>query len=81
MRSHSLFLSVSQIKQLDSQSAQSIDSVKTLYVMKSRPLQDQLVDSIYKSKDTTGAVAAQRREDVFTDVSETICWFVRSLLT
>ncbi|XP_036968583.1 fibrinogen alpha chain isoform X2 [Acanthopagrus latus] len=57
-----------QIKQLDSQSAQSIDSVKTLYVMKSRPLQDQLVDSIYKSKDTTGAVAAQRREDVFTDV-------------
>ncbi|KAM8747559.1 fibrinogen alpha chain-like isoform 1-T1 [Acanthopagrus schlegelii] len=57
-----------QINQLDSQSAQSIDSVKTLYVMKSRPLQDQLVDSIYKSKDTTGAVAAQRREDVFTDV-------------
>lgn len=58
-----------QINQLDSQSAQSrAESVKTLYVMKSRPLQDQIVDSIYKSKDTTGSVAAQRREDVFNDV-------------
>uniref|UniRef100_A0A671UFC9 Fibrinogen alpha chain n=1 Tax=Sparus aurata TaxID=8175 RepID=A0A671UFC9_SPAAU len=57
-----------QINQLDSQSAQRIDSVKTLYVMKSRPLKESNVDSIYKSSDTTGAVAAQRREDVFTDV-------------
>ncbi|KAM7376901.1 hypothetical protein PAMA_013600 [Pampus argenteus] len=52
-----------QIKQLDSQ-AQSIESVSTLYVMKSRVLKDTPGDSIYKSKD----VAAQRTEDVFPEV-------------
>uniref|UniRef100_A0A672HJZ9 Fibrinogen alpha chain n=1 Tax=Salarias fasciatus TaxID=181472 RepID=A0A672HJZ9_SALFA len=40
-----------QIQQLDSQSAQSIESVGTLYVMKSRPLKDIVVDTHYKSKD------------------------------
>ncbi|XP_051251163.1 fibrinogen alpha chain [Dicentrarchus labrax] len=54
-----------QISQLDSQSAQNIESVGTLYVMKSRPLQGVIVDSIYKSKD----VAAQQREDMFPEVN------------
>lgn len=53
-----------QIKQLDSQAAQNIESVGTLYVMKSRPLQSVTVDSIYKSKD----VAGQQREDLFPEV-------------
>ncbi|XP_070785972.1 fibrinogen alpha chain-like [Enoplosus armatus] len=50
-----------QIDQLDSQSAQNIETVGTLYVMKSRPLQGVIVDSIYKS--------AQQTEDVFPEVN------------
>lgn len=58
-----------QVKQLDSQSAQTIESVGTLYVMKSRPLQDSLVDSIYKSKDIpTGAAAQEQVQDMFPEV-------------
>jgi len=59
-------LSVPQVQQLDSKSAQNIESVGTLYVMKSRPLKNVVVDSIYKSKD----VAAQRREDMFPEVKD-----------
>uniref|UniRef100_A0A3B4VCE8 Fibrinogen alpha chain n=1 Tax=Seriola dumerili TaxID=41447 RepID=A0A3B4VCE8_SERDU len=53
-----------QVSQLDSQSPQRIESVGTLYVMKSRPLKDAIVDSVYKS--SHGSVAAQKREDVET---------------
>ncbi|XP_054912139.1 fibrinogen alpha chain-like [Poeciliopsis prolifica] len=54
-----------QVNQLDAQAAQSVDTVRTLYVMKSRPLQDVIVDSRFKSKD----VAAQRTEDLFPQVN------------
>ncbi|XP_069580702.1 fibrinogen alpha chain-like [Brachyistius frenatus] len=57
-----------QIDQLDSRSAQNIESVGTLYVMKSRPLQGVVVDSIYKSGDVDGRVSAQQKEDVFPEV-------------
>lgn len=55
---------ICQLKQLDSQSAQSVESVKTLYVMKSRPLKDDPVDSLHKSKPLDG----QQREDMFPEV-------------
>ncbi|XP_023279906.1 fibrinogen alpha chain isoform X1 [Seriola lalandi dorsalis] len=55
-----------QVSQLDSHSPQRIESVGTLYVMKSRPLKEAIVDSIYKS--SHGSVAAQKREDVFPEV-------------
>ncbi|XP_018518875.1 fibrinogen alpha chain [Lates calcarifer] len=58
-----------QITQLDSQPAQSIESVGTLYVMKSRRMQDTNVDSIYKSGATGATVSAQRRQDMFPDVN------------
>lgn len=53
-----------QVNQLDAQVAQSVDTVGTLYVMKSRPLQDVIVDSRFKSKD----VAGQRTADLFPQV-------------
>ncbi|XP_076580936.1 uncharacterized protein LOC143316958 isoform X2 [Chaetodon auriga] len=58
-----------QINQLDSHSAQNIESVGTLFVMKSRPLQDVIVDSIYKSKNVDSTVAGQQKEDMFPEVS------------
>ncbi|XP_070849953.1 fibrinogen alpha chain [Chaetodon trifascialis] len=58
-----------QISQLDSHSAQNIESVGTLFVMKSRPLQDVVVDSIYKSKDVDSKVAGQQKEDMFPEVA------------
>ena len=58
-----------QITQLNSQFQSPQESVGTLYVMKSRPLQDVHVDSIYKSKDVSGGrVAAQQKEDMFPEV-------------
>ncbi|KAK5606880.1 hypothetical protein CRENBAI_014121 [Crenichthys baileyi] len=54
-----------QLSQLDSRAAQSVESVGKLYVMKSRPLQDVVVDSRFKSKD----VAAQQKEDMFAQVN------------
>ncbi|XP_043954612.1 fibrinogen alpha chain [Gambusia affinis] len=54
-----------QVNQLDAQVAQSVETVGTLYVMKSRPLQNVIVDSRFKSKDA----AAQRREDLFSQVN------------
>lgn len=72
VRSYVLFLSVSQVNQLDAHSAQNVETVGTLYVMKSRPLQDVLVDSIYKS----GArVEAQKTEDMFPEVRGTLYRF------
>ncbi|KAM3857515.1 fibrinogen alpha chain-like [Diretmus argenteus] len=56
-----------QVQQLDSQSAQSIDTVKTIYVMKSRLLKDVEVDTRYKSKDVDGGAGGQR-EDFFPEV-------------
>ncbi|KAM9717634.1 uncharacterized protein ACNS7B_021255 [Menidia menidia] len=53
-----------QVQQLSTQAAQSIEAVGSLYVMKSRPLKDVLVSSIYKSKD----VAGQQKEDMFPEV-------------
>uniref|UniRef100_A0A3B5A9I0 Fibrinogen alpha chain-like n=1 Tax=Stegastes partitus TaxID=144197 RepID=A0A3B5A9I0_9TELE len=55
-----------QVQQLDSQLDQNVESVGTLYVMKSKPLQDVLVDSIYKSG---AGVAAQKKEDFFPEVN------------
>ncbi|XP_035005366.2 fibrinogen alpha chain isoform X2 [Hippoglossus stenolepis] len=56
-----------QINQLDSRSAQNIQSAGTLYVMKSRLMKDVHVDSIFKSASgpTTGA---QQTQDIFADV-------------
>ncbi|KAM8898160.1 fibrinogen alpha chain [Spinachia spinachia] len=54
-----------QVNQLDSQSVQDIESVGTLYVMKSRPLKDSLVDSHFKSKDVE---AGTQRQNMFPDV-------------
>lgn len=53
-----------QVNQLDLQSAQSVESVKTLYVMKSRPLKDDPVDGFFKSKPQHG----QQRQDMFQEV-------------
>ncbi|TDG99374.1 hypothetical protein EPR50_G00193670 [Perca flavescens] len=53
-----------QVSQLDSQSVQNIESVGTLYVMKSRPLQGVIVDSIYKSSGTTTG----EQKDMFPEV-------------
>uniref|UniRef100_A0A3Q1C560 Fibrinogen C-terminal domain-containing protein n=1 Tax=Amphiprion ocellaris TaxID=80972 RepID=A0A3Q1C560_AMPOC len=57
-----------QINQLDSQFPQNIESVGTLYVMKSKPLQDVIVDSVYKSKDIGIGTAAQKKDDLFQEV-------------
>ncbi|XP_032374918.1 fibrinogen alpha chain isoform X2 [Etheostoma spectabile] len=54
-----------QVGQLDALSAQSIESVGTLSVMKSRPLQGVIVDSVFKSKDVGGG---QQRENMFPEV-------------
>ncbi|XP_015226361.1 PREDICTED: fibrinogen alpha chain-like [Cyprinodon variegatus] len=54
-----------QINQLESYETQSLQSVGTMYVMKSRPLKDVIVDSRFKSKD----VAAQQTEDMFPQVN------------
>lgn len=59
-----MFSIIYQLKQLDLQSAQRVESVKTVYVMKSRPLKDDPVNSLHKSK----AVDGQQREDIFHEV-------------
>lgn len=56
------------MNQLDSQGAQSIESAGVLHVMKSKPLREALVDSIYKSRDSP-VVAGQHTEDMFPEVS------------
>ncbi len=63
------------MNQLDSLSGQSIESVGSLHVMKSRPLQDKLVDDRFKSRDIdSSGVAAQQREDIFQEVRDTLTW-------
>ncbi|KAE8279501.1 Fibrinogen alpha chain Fibrinopeptide A Fibrinogen alpha chain Precursor [Larimichthys crocea] len=58
-----------QVNQLDSQSAQAIESVGTLYVMKSKTLQDShAVDGIFKSKVIATGAAAQEVQDIFPEV-------------
>ncbi|XP_044039857.1 uncharacterized protein LOC122870120 isoform X2 [Siniperca chuatsi] len=57
-----------QINQLDSHSAQNIETVGTLYVMKSRPLQSVTVDSVFKSKNVEGSMAGQQKADLFPEV-------------
>ena len=61
-------VSIAQVNQLDSQSHQTVDTVRTLYVMKSRPLKDTVVSSIYKSG-ISGAAVPQKKDDLFPDVS------------
>lgn len=58
----------SQVNQLDSQRAQSIETAGSLHVMKSKPLRDVVVESIYKSGVTQPA-AEQQTENMFPDVS------------
>lgn len=58
------FSIILQLKQLDPQSAQSVESVKTLYVMKSRPLKEDLGNSLLKSKTLDG----EQRGDMFQEV-------------
>lgn len=55
-----------QMNQLDSLSGQNIEMVGTLHVMKSRPLKDVNVDSVYKSKGIQ--TAQQKTEDLFPEV-------------
>nr|XP_024000882.1 fibrinogen alpha chain-like [Salvelinus alpinus] len=52
-----------QMDQLESQSVQSVETVRTLYVMKSRPLKDVVVDSKYKS-----GPAEEQKEVFFPEV-------------
>ncbi|KAM9827534.1 fibrinogen alpha chain [Neosynchiropus ocellatus] len=54
-----------QVDQLQSQTTQTFESLGTMYVMKSRPLQGLPVDPLLKSKIPT---AGQLKEDVFLDV-------------
>lgn len=48
---------------MEAQSAQSVDRVGVLYVMKSRPLRDEPSDSLFKSKDSAG-----QQKDMFQEV-------------
>lgn len=71
-----LKLCMSQINQLNSHSAQSIESVGALYVMKSRALKDAVVSNIYKSKDVVSGPAGQQRDDLFTEVKTFLFFFI-----
>ncbi|XP_067379224.1 fibrinogen alpha chain [Channa argus] len=57
-----------QINQLDSRPTQYAESVGTLYVMKSRPLQDVIVDSIFKARGSDTKVAGEQKHDMFSEV-------------
>uniref|UniRef100_A0A3Q1F3U9 Fibrinogen alpha chain n=1 Tax=Acanthochromis polyacanthus TaxID=80966 RepID=A0A3Q1F3U9_9TELE len=61
-----------QINQLDSQFAQNTVSVGSLYVMKSKPLKDVTVDSIYKSSHIVTGAAAQTKDDDLPEVPRLI---------
>lgn len=58
----------SQVQQLESQRAQSVETAGSLFVMKSKPLREALVDTRFKSGDTP-ATAGQQTEDLFPEVS------------
>ncbi|CAL1591072.1 unnamed protein product [Knipowitschia caucasica] len=64
-----------QMNQLDTLSNQNFESVGTLHVMKSRPLKDAIVDTVYKSKDPQTIQLQQTSEDVFPEV-ETVQLFL-----
>nr|XP_015801603.2 fibrinogen alpha chain [Nothobranchius furzeri] len=53
-----------QMRQLEAQSAQSVESVGTLYVMKTSSLQTAAAETRFKSKDVGG----QKKDDVFSEV-------------
>ncbi|XP_053199612.1 fibrinogen alpha chain [Scomber japonicus] len=57
-----------QVDQLAAHDAQSVETVSSLYVMKSRPLQGVLVDPKYKSGISGVSVAGQQKEDLFPEV-------------
>lgn len=69
------------MNQLDSQGAQSIESAGVLHVMKSKPLREALVDSIYKSSPHSPGVAGQQTEDMFPEVSLSRSQLLPDLLT
>ena len=65
-----------QVSQLDAQAAQSIETVSSMYVMKSRALKDVVVDSRYKAKQVVGAGDAGQTQDFFPDVRLLLLLFV-----
>lgn len=58
-----------QLDRLDSVQAQSVETVSSLKVLKSRPLKDVHVPSIYKSG-TSGTEREAQRKTFFTDVGQ-----------
>lgn len=64
LQRRAIFSVLLQLKQLDPPAPQGAKGVETLYVLKSRPLKDHPVDSVFKSKTPGG----QQREDVFHEV-------------
>ncbi|KAJ8008508.1 hypothetical protein DPEC_G00105610 [Dallia pectoralis] len=52
-----------QIDQLEAQSVQSVETVGSLQLLKSRPMKDVLVDSKYKS-----GIGGEQKQDFFSDV-------------
>lgn len=58
-----------QMNQLDTLSGQSVETWGSLHVMKSRPLRDAVVDSVFKSGDPQAAQQQQTTvEDLFPEV-------------
>uniref|UniRef100_A0A8D3B3A6 Fibrinogen alpha/beta/gamma chain coiled coil domain-containing protein n=1 Tax=Scophthalmus maximus TaxID=52904 RepID=A0A8D3B3A6_SCOMX len=60
-----------QVNQLESKSGQRIETVGTLYVMKSRPLDAAVLDSVYKTGGGGGGdstLASLKQDDVFFSV-------------
>ncbi|XP_030631846.1 fibrinogen alpha chain [Chanos chanos] len=58
-----------QLDHLDSLAVQSVETVSSLRVMKSRPLKEELVSSVYKSG-LTGGERAEQKLDLFGDVKQ-----------
>ncbi|XP_072513506.1 fibrinogen alpha chain-like [Salminus brasiliensis] len=58
-----------QIDRLDTMRVQSVETVSSLRVMKSRPMKDVVVPSIYKTG-MTGTERAEQKKSFFTDVGQ-----------
>ncbi|XP_066517701.1 fibrinogen alpha chain [Hoplias malabaricus] len=58
-----------QLDRLDSMRVQSVETVSSLRVMKSRPLKDVVLPSIYKAG-LTGTERAEQRKPMFSDVGQ-----------
>uniref|UniRef100_A0A3B1JTK1 Fibrinogen alpha chain n=1 Tax=Astyanax mexicanus TaxID=7994 RepID=A0A3B1JTK1_ASTMX len=58
-----------QLDRLDTMQVQSVETVSSLRVMKSRPMKDVVVPSIYKSG-MTGTDRAEQKKPLFTDVGQ-----------